>query len=220
MDTRPFIKVLTRRLVIGLPVAILVGILLFIWSGKRVDRGTPDVGNAPSGTAASGTAPEARADLTSIDLPPAADRSGSGITPGSDSRRSRRAYRFLMEEGRVRLEAVTDLEGDFRIARGGPAWLPGMLCCRLVDEEDRVLAQETLAAPDQTCLVLDPNVPDSSGKPTVAAFRPPGPVVFQVRMPVEVEGRVMKIYRLTGGNVAGLDEEPAGSLIASIRLPE
>lgn len=95
-----------------------------------------------------------------------------------------------------------------------------MLCCRLIDDNDQILAQETLSAPDLDCIVLDPNMPDPEGRPTPASFRPPGPVVFQVRLPILPHARIMKIYRVTGGSRPGLRDEPVGELIATIQLPE
>jgi len=136
--------------------------------------------------------------------------------PGQD--RERRAFRFVLSDGKLELEAVEDIQGDFHPRRGRAAWQPGMLCCRLLDDRQRVLAEETVPAPDHVCIVLDPNVAGADGKPQPAVLSPGGPVVFQVRLPKMESATQMKVYRLAGAQPAGFDEEPAGQLLATIPL--
>lgn len=129
-----------------------------------------------------------------------------------------RAFRFVLNGDKVDLEAVEDTQGDFHRRRGPMAWQPGMFYCRLLDAAQRVLAEDTLPAPDQTCVVLDPNTPDADGKPRASILSPGGPVVFQVRLPKIESATQMKIYRLAGTRPAAADEEPLGQLLATIPL--
>lgn len=94
-----------------------------------------------------------------------------------------------------------------------------MFYCRLLDEQGHVLAEETFAAPDHVCIVLDPNMPGPDGKPQAAQLSPDGPVTFQVRMPKVESAAMVKLYRLEGPPPAARDAEPAGKLIAAIPLP-
>ncbi len=93
-----------------------------------------------------------------------------------------------------------------------------MFCCRLLDASQRVLAEETLRAPDELCVVLDPNTPGPDGKPQPAQLSPTGPITFQVRMPMAEGATQLKIYRLAGPRPEIRDAEPAGQLLATIPL--
>ena len=131
-----------------------------------------------------------------------------------------RAFRFVLTGSKIELAAAEDITGDFHPRRGPLAWQPGMIYCRLLDESQRVLAEQTVPAPDHMCIVLDPNLPDASGNPQPAALTPTGPVVFQMRMPRVDSATHMKVYRLQGIRPAGLTEEPIGELLATIALPQ
>ena len=113
------------------------------------------------------------------------------------------------------LEATEDLRGEFRRRRGPAAWAPGMLCCRLLDAEQRVLAEETLSPPDRTCVVLDPHI---AGPPQPTVLTADGPVVFQVRLPKLAAATELKVYRLAGADRAALGAEPVGTLLGSFPL--
>ena len=112
----------------------------------------------------------------------------------------------------VELEATTELRGDFRPARRGAIWAPGRLCCRLLDASQRVLAEDTVPAPDFTCTVLD------GGAPQPVRFTADGPVVFQVRLPEVPAARELRVYRLTGFAPPAAGAEPAGRLLAALAL--
>jgi len=140
-------------------------------------------------------------------------------SPPSQARNTeQRAFRFVLSFGKLELETVEDIRGDFHPRRGRTAWQPGMLYCRLLDDQQRVLAEETVPAPDHVCVVLDPNTPGPDGKPQPAVLTTTGPVVFQVRLPKMDSATQMKVYRLAGAQSAGLDEEPPGQLLAIIPL--
>ena len=136
----------------------------------------------------------------------------------SPSVREQQAFRFVLSDGKLTLEAVEEIRGDFHPPRAAPAWEAGMFCCRLLDARQRVVAEETLPAPDHVCVVLDPNTPGPDGRPQAVEFSPRGPVVFQVRMPSLATATQLKVYRLAGSRPAMLDAEPAGQLLASIPL--
>jgi len=130
------------------------------------------------------------------------------------------AYRFAMNKGELALEAVEEIRGDFRRRRGEPVWQAGMLCYRLLDAAQRVLAEEIAPAPDYVCIVLDPNTPDADGQPQAVQLTPPEPIVFQARMPKVEAATHMKIYRLSGARAATAGAEPPGRLLATITLPK
>lgn len=145
---------------------------------------------------------------------------GPPVPTAEDGKTERRAYRLVLSSGRLELETAEDIRGDFHPRRGRTAWRPGMLCCRLLDAQQHVLAEETLPAPDYVCVVLDPNTPGQNGKPQPAALSPTGPVVFQVRMPKLESATQMKVYRIVGTQPPRLREEPPGQLLATIPLAQ
>lgn len=126
-----------------------------------------------------------------------------------------RAFRFVLSGDELQLEESTELRGDFRPMRRGAIWAPGRICCRLLDAERRVLAEDTVPAPDFTCTVLDA----SSGSPgEPVRFTADSPVTFQVRLPDVPAARELRVYRLTGFQPPMADAEPAGRLLASLAL--
>lgn len=149
--------------------------------------------------------------------PPNATLPPSAVTAQSPPG-EQRAFRFVLNGDKIELEAVEDMRGDFHRRRGPMAWQPGMFYCRLLDAAQRVLAEDTLAAPDRTCVVLDPNTPDANGKPRPVVLTATGPAVFQVRLPKIDSATQMKIYRLAGTRPAMANEEPLGQLLATIPL--
>ena len=85
-----------------------------------------------------------------------------------------------------------------------------MLRCRLLSENNTVLAEELLPAPDQLCAVIDPK----SGSDKPVQYTVAGPVVFQVRMP-----RVKGATRLDIFRIIQPTEPVLEGLIGSIPLP-
>ena len=143
---------------------------------------------------------------------------GPASTPLPATKSTQRVFRFVLDGQKLTLEADDEISGEFHRQRGQPIWEAGMFCCRLLDAGQRVLAEETLRAPDELCVVLDPTPPGPDGKPQPAQFSPSGPVTFQVRLP-KVEGATeLKIYRLAGPRPEVRDAEPAGQLLATIPL--
>lgn len=118
----------------------------------------------------------------------------------------------------LELEATTELRGDFRPARRGAIWAPGRLCCRLLDASQRVLAEDTVPAPDFTCTVLDGGAEAVGGASQPVRFTADGPVVFQVRLPEVPAARELRVYRLTSFAAPAAGAEPAGRLLAALAL--
>jgi hypothetical protein len=128
-----------------------------------------------------------------------------------------RVYRFALEAGRISLEAIEDVRGDFRTRRHSDQHEAGMLRFRLLNSRNQTLAEEVILAPDYVCLVLDQNTsPD--GRAIATRFTPPGPLVFQVRLPVRDDATVMKIYRAQSAARNPADAAPAEALVATIPL--
>lgn len=124
----------------------------------------------------------------------------------ADPARHRRAYLLSLDSGKLTLEGRQDIDGDFgrNDDRGMESW-PGMLRCRLLSATGAVLAEELMRAPDQLCTVLD------GGKPVT--YRPPGPVIFQARLP-----RVANAARLDVSRIAARDGAVADIPVGSIPL--
>ena len=134
--------------------------------------------------------------------------------------REMRAYRLAVRGGVVSLDAVEPIVGDFHRRRGPMAWMPGMWCVRVLDADMRVLAEETAAAPDDACVVLDSQNLSASGSPRVTQFAGAGEeAMLQVRMPPQPGAKWLKVYRLSGMERADWNTEPMGQVLASISLP-
>lgn len=138
----------------------------------------------------------------------------------ADGKRELQAYRLVVRGGVISLDGNERIAGDFHRRRGPQAWMPGMWCVRLLDANMRVLAEETANAPDEPCVVLDPQNLDAKGKPQVTQFAGAGEdAMLQVRMPPTPEAKWLKVYRLSGMERADWNTEPMGRLLTSIPLP-
>ncbi len=130
------------------------------------------------------------------------------------------AYRLAVRGGVVSLDAVESIRGNFRQRRGPVSWMPGMWCVRLLDADMRVLAEDTAAAPDALCLVLDPQNKDATGAARATQFAGSGEeAMLQVRLPPQPGAKWLKVYRIASLERAGWDTEPMGQVLASISLP-
>lgn len=138
----------------------------------------------------------------------------------ADGKRELQAYRLAVKGGVVSLDGTQRIAGDFHRRRGQQAWMPGMWCVRLLDAEGRVLAEETANAPDDVCLVGDPQNIAPNGRPQVTQFAGAGEeAMLQVRLPPHPDARMLKVYRLGGLERADWKTEPMGKLLATISLP-
>ena len=202
-----------RRLVP--PILLLALLLLLGWMG-RLDVGHQDTD--PSFSRSEGATPP---DITVQPVPPETEGeilAEPNPTAGSPFYSKARAYRIVMSElGACSLEAVEELKGDFRKPRSMKR-LAGMFSCRLLDTNGRVLAESTIQAPDQVCVVLDPQVTDAAGAPLPSRLTSEGPVVFQVRLPKVEDAAALEIVRLAGSREPQGDERPLGQLVALLDL--
>ena len=156
--------------------------------------------------------------------PPPVDLEGAapGVLPPvvAAGKREMQAYRLAVRGGTVSLDAVESITGDFHRRRGPQPWMPGMWCIRVLDADMRVLAEETAAAPDEACVVLDPQNLGPDGTPKATQFAGAGEeAMLQVRMPPQAGAKWLKVYRLSGMERADWNTEPMGQLLAAIELP-
>ncbi|MBL9131370.1 MAG: hypothetical protein JNG86_09235 [Verrucomicrobiaceae bacterium] len=191
---------------------ILAGLGVLLWLKAPVDESE------------AGTTPASRAEAQSpaaIQRPPAAVEAAPRLeTARADGRRELHAYRLAVKGGVVTLDGSTRIAGDFHRRRGPVAWMPGMWCVRLLDAEGRVLAEETANAPDDVCLVGDPQNLGPDGKPRVTQFAGAAAEgMLQVRLPPHPEAKMLKVYRIAGLQRADWTSEPLGRLLAAIPLP-
>ena len=125
-------------------------------------------------------------------------------------------FRLQLDRGHCTLEKMEEVRGAFGRERVQP-WQSGMLCCRLVAEDGRIIAERTMQAPDYVCVVLDPNA--ESKTPVAARLTSGGPVTFQVRFP-EIAGAVrLDVNRISTETRPANLTEPIGPLVASIAIP-
>jgi hypothetical protein len=138
----------------------------------------------------------------------------------ADGKRELQAYRLAVKGGVVTLDGSTRIVGDFHRRRGHQPWMPGMWCVRLLDATGRVLAEETANAPDDVCLVGDPQNLAPNGQHRVTQFSGAGEEsMLQVRLPPHPDARMLKVYRIGSLQRADWNTEPMGQLLASISLP-
>lgn len=128
-------------------------------------------------------------------------------SPPPDPARFRRAYLLSLDGSKLGLENAEDIEGDFASPRRRQEEWTGMLRCRLISAEGKVLAEELLPAPDHLCTVLDAR----DGTPKPVTYTPPGPVLFQLRLPRRADATRLDIARITGPGALARDL-PIGSL--------
>lgn len=138
----------------------------------------------------------------------------------ADGKRELQAYRIAVRGGVVMLDGNERIAGDFHRRRAPQAWMPGMWCVRLLDANMRVLAEETANAPDERCVVLDPQNLGASGQPQATQFAGAGEdAMLQVRMPPNPDAKWLKVYRLSSMQRADWNTEPMGQLLAALSLP-
>ena len=125
-------------------------------------------------------------------------------------------FRLHLDRDRCTLEKMDEVVGAFGRERA-MSWQTGMLCCRLLAGDGRIVGERTLPAPDHVCVVLDPN--DASGVPFAARLTSGGPSVFQVRFPEIADAVRLAVYRIgTEARPEGI-AAPIGQLLASIPIP-
>lgn len=192
---------------------LLVG--MAAWGRRRLPEPTL-LTVVPDGARNDSVLPDRRPSMPVAGAAVRATNAPAAAVAGAVSGRQR-AFRFVLSGDELQLEVSTELKGDFRPARRGAIWAPGRICCRLLDAEQRVLAEDTVPAPDFTCTVLDGSA-GSPGESVPVRFTTDGPVTFQVRLPDVPAARELRVYRLTGFQPPMADAEPAGRLLASLAL--
>lgn len=145
------------------------------------------------------------ADAVEPGKPEAAKPAPAG--PDPDPGRYRRAYLLSLDAGKLSLQNEQDIEGDFAQRRGRQEEWSGMLRCRLLDAEGKMLAEELVPAPDHLCTVLDAR--DGQAKPV--SYTVAGPVMFQLRMPRLNKAARLEVTRITGGGTLSRDQ-PVGTV--------
>lgn len=133
-----------------------------------------------------------------------------------DVKSSQHVFLLQLDHGRCTLEKMEEVTGEFGRERV-PQWEPGMLCCRLVADDGRIVGERTLAAPDYVCVVLDPN--GETKTPVATRLTSDGPSTFQVRFPQITDAARLEVYRIATGARPADAASPAGPLIASIQIP-
>lgn len=127
-------------------------------------------------------------------------------------------FRLQLDHGICTLEKLEEVQGDFRRERA-TQWETGMLCCRLIAADGRIVGERTLHSPDYVCFVLDPNVEAAAAAPVAARLTSTGPAVFQVRFPQIADAVRIEIHRIASGDKPSDAATPVGPLLASIPIP-
>ena len=125
-------------------------------------------------------------------------------------------FRLRLEDNRCSLENIAEVTGSFGRQRAMP-WQAGVLCCRLLAGDGRIVGEQTIPAPDYVCVVLDPN--DASGAPAAARLTSDGPAVFQVRFPEISGAERLEIYRIASETRPRDAAAPIGQMLGSISIP-
>ncbi len=156
------------------PFLIALLMLLILWwqAGQDPEKAASAPKAPPVGPLVSLLPAESAPSLTEVPPPPAG-------TTGEDLPRAR-VYRLLADGEQFSLQAVDEVQGDFRQPRAQPSGSE-VLSCRLVSDKSGVLASTLVAAPVNFCNVLDPV---TGGAVTYVR---PAPQVMQIRLP-RVEG--------------------------------
>ena len=125
-------------------------------------------------------------------------------------------FRLQLDRNVCTLEKVEEVTGSFGRERA-MQWHAGMLCCRLLAGDGRIVGERTLSAPDYVCVVLDPN--DASGVPAAARLTSDGPAVFQVRFPEASGAERLEVWRIATEARPADASAPVGQLLGSIAIP-
>ncbi len=183
------------------PFLIALLMLLILWwqagHDPEIASSSPTV--PPAGPPVSLLPAASPASLTEASPPP-------GGSTGEVLPRAR-VYRLLADGGQFSLQAVDEVQGDFRQPRAQPSG-SGVLSCRLVSGKSGLLASTLVAAPVNFCNVLDPV---TGGAVTYVR---PAPQVMQIRLPVVEGADRLEIH----GDVSATEPDGFSRLLASIPL--
>ncbi|GAA5145972.1 hypothetical protein GCM10023213_38360 [Prosthecobacter algae] len=179
---------------------LLAGVACMVWQQPGpAGEGVSTKPVRPEAPVAEQAAQVQAGPISAVSAPPS--------SPPPDPARFRRAYLLSLDGAKLGLENAEDIEGDFASPRRRQEEWTGMLRCRLISAEGKVLAEELLPAPDHLCTVLDAR----DGTPKPVTYTPPGPVLFQLRLPRRADATRLDIARITGPGALARDL-PIGSL--------
>lgn len=201
------------------PVFIVLGLFMGVVAWvflATVSRPSQPVGSAavPAAVSEPGDqAPEQAKSAANV-VRPAGEKTVPRVLTDMDPARFRRAYMLSLEGETLALEGVEDVEGDFAVPRRQRAEWGGMLRCRLMTQDGKVLSEELISAPDHVCQVLDSRAAGADGLPKPVRYTAPGPVLFQLKLPRLAQARTLQISRVTGPGGPSGDQQ-----MGTITLP-
>jgi hypothetical protein len=152
-------------------------------------------------------APRMAPATTGLPASAALENSPAPAGASAEARPRARVYRLLADGGQFTLEAVDEVQGDFRQPRAKASG-SGVLSCRLVSDQTGLLASTEVAAPLEHCRVLDPAAAGA------VDYLRPAPQVMQVRLPVVEGADRLEIH----GTAQGPGSAVTSRLLASIPL--
>ena len=198
--------------------ALLVIAMLLVWLWPRQEKKVPASSQVGKPEQQAGSVKAAAIAAAPVVPEPAPPPVVEAVR--ADGKRELQAYRIAVRGGVVSLDGQERIAGDFHRRRAPQAWMPGMWCVRLLDANMRVLAEETANAPDERCVVLDPQNLGANGKPQATQFAGAGEdAMLQVRLPPNPDAKWLKVYRLSSMQRADWNTEPMGQLLAALSLP-
>lgn len=197
-------------------IPLVIAILLCVWLGlsglvKRHDQATQKIAPVPRAVVPVG----AGADIAAPVIAPLPAPPLAVAPPFPEPLTRQTVFRLKLDHDRCTLEKVEEVSGSFGRERA-VKWQAGMLCCRLVAGDGRIVGERTIPAPDQVCVVLDPNV---SGAPSAARLTSDGPAVFQIRFPNISGAERLEVYRIATEIRPADSAASIGPLVASIPIP-
>jgi hypothetical protein len=154
--------------------------------------------------------------LTPQELPAAVPVVASPDPTAPEPSSRQHVFRLQLDRGVCSLEKMEEVTGDFRRERV-LLWETGMLLCRLIAADGRIVGERTLHAPDRVCFVLDPNV--DAAAPVASRLTPDGPTIFQVRFPQIADAVRIEIHRIASAERPRDTATAVGPLLASIPIP-
>jgi hypothetical protein len=149
-------------------------------------------------TAAGPTHPTERipADLPLDPEPPPGSPHPQPTAPTPISQSTQIVFRLILEDGTCSLDAVEQVQGQFRSRRAAPEVHAGMIACRLLGPNHQIIAERWLHPPDHVCAVLDTTTAGTATNPRALTLAGIGPQVFQVHFPAALRGQRMDVYRI------------------------
>lgn len=205
---------------------VFVFVMLLVWLWPKTEQPTSATQSTDKAethfSLPAEVKPIAKASAQAVARPVAPPSSAPSVAEvvRPDGKNELQAYRIAVRGGVLLLDGTQRIVGEFHRRRGPLPWMPGLWCVRLLNADLQVLAEDTANAPDDACVVLDPQNRDASGQPQATQFAGVGEeAMLQVRLSPHPDARWLKVYRLASSERADWNTEPAGKLLASIPLP-